>query len=45
MTCEVLGVPYSGAKSADELTDGDRYVAIVMSEARRIYREESERKR
>jgi hypothetical protein len=39
MTCEVLGVSYSEAKSADELTNEDRYVAFVISEARRLHRE------
>ena len=39
MICEALGVPYSGAKSAAELTDSDRYVAMVMSEARQLYRD------
>lgn len=39
LACQKLGVPFSAAKSADELTDYDWFVATSMSEAERIYRE------
>lgn len=45
MTCELLGVPFSDAKSADELTEADRYVAYVISEARAMARTATDKKR
>lgn len=45
MIAESLGVPRSAAKSLDELTDTDRYMATVISEARRLYREGMEKQK
>jgi hypothetical protein len=37
--CKALGVPFSAAKCADEISAYDEYVATAMTEAERIYRE------
>jgi hypothetical protein len=37
--CKALGVPFSAARCADEITAYDEYVATAMSEAERLYRE------
>lgn len=44
MTCEALGIPYANARSADELTDADRYVAIAISEAKRLYQDAQQKR-
>lgn len=41
--CQKLGVPFSAARCADELTAYDQYVATAMSEAERLYHEVKEK--
>jgi hypothetical protein len=36
LACQKLGVPFSAAKSAEELSDYDWFVATAMSEAERL---------